>query len=207
MVWCSFCPQSSGSSSSDKAKVTDMEHLGPGGFALSYAFPYWFESRESSSTSSKNFSRDASVSCTKDESSEDDELPSSNLAGKSSSNCRPPPAPIAAILEYIKTTFDDEEVLDGLPVEAAANPGAWKAWQAHRRAVSAQAKFEKASNDQSNTIPGKNQAQVLTGSAKHPEEWSWDGVWERRVRKGIDASISEQILFGAGGGDEIVGLQ
>ncbi|KAL8801902.1 MAG: hypothetical protein Q9200_006778 [Gallowayella weberi] len=195
---------SSGSSGSDTTRVTDMEHLAPGGYALSHAFPYWFESRESSSSPSENFSRKISISYTKDESSEDDKLPSSKLASKSSSDCRPPPAPIAAILEYIKTTFDDEDILDGLPAEAAVNPGAWKAWHAHRRDVSPQAKFEKGPNDQSNTIPGKHQSQVLTGSVKHPKEWSWDGVWERRVRNGIDASISEQILFGAGGGDEIV---
>ncbi len=40
------------------------------------------------------------------------------------------------------------------------------------------------------------------------DEWSWDGVWEDRVRKGIDASIAESTLYGgaAAGGDEVVRL-
>ncbi|KAL8695914.1 MAG: hypothetical protein Q9224_003079 [Gallowayella concinna] len=202
MVWHSIRPQSS-----DNARVTDKEHLAPGGFALSYAFPYWFVRRESDSNASEHFPSKASVQYTKDESSEDEKLPISNLASKSSSDCRPPRAPITTILEYIKTAFDDELILDGLPVEAAANPGAWKAWQAHRRAVSLQARLDNATKDQSSTIPGQPEIPGLTGLVKYPEEWSWDGVWERRVRKGVDASISEQILFGAGGGDEIVGLR
>ena len=28
------------------------------------------------------------------------------------------------------------------------------------------------------------------------DEWSWDGVWKERVRKGIDASIAESTLYG-----------
>ncbi|KAJ5676654.1 uncharacterized protein N7477_002287 [Penicillium maclennaniae] len=41
--------------------------------------------------------------------------------------------PVADLLNYIRSTFDDAEVLDSLPSEAAANPGAWHAWKAHRR--------------------------------------------------------------------------
>lgn len=44
--------------------------------------------------------------------------------------------------------------------------------------------------------------------SKQQEEWSWDGVWEERVRKGIDASISESTLYGGGSGglDDLVGF-
>lgn len=34
---------------------------------------------------------------------------------------------------------------------------------------------------------------------KKPSEWKWEGVWDMRARKGIEASITEASLFGAGG--------
>lgn len=37
------------------------------------------------------------------------------------------------VLRYIRSAFDDEEVLDAVPLEAAGNPGAWHAWRTHRR--------------------------------------------------------------------------
>ena len=32
---------------------------------------------------------------------------------------------------------------------------------------------------------------------KHQGEWDWDGVFEARVRNGVEASISEAALFGS----------
>ena len=40
---------------------------------------------------------------------------------------------ITEVLEYLKCAFDDETTLDTLPLEAAGNSGAWKAWRAYRR--------------------------------------------------------------------------
>lgn len=81
--------------------------------------------------------------------------------------------------------------MDALPLEAAGNSGAWKAWRAFRR----------SSNSNIDTL-------VSNPSLKQQEEWSWDGVWEERVRKGIDASISESTLYGGGSGglDDLVGF-
>ena len=95
---------------------------------------------------------------------------------------------ITEILEYVKRAFDDEAVLDTLPLEAAGNSGAWKAWRAYRRSNKTDSKL------------------VDSGPSLHKQdEWSWDGVWEERVRKGIDASIAESTLYGStSGGDDLV---
>lgn len=97
--------------------------------------------------------------------------------------------PVSEILDYIRSTFDDELVLDSLPVEVAGNPGAWHAWQAHRR--------------------GGPRGQLKRGSpqARLPGDWHWDGIWARRVKDEIENSHSEPMLFGGaarGGVDEMV---
>ena len=92
------------------------------------------------------------------------------------------------VLEYMKCAFDNENVLDTLPLEAAGNSGAWKAWRAYRK---------------SNETDGKLVDSVP--SLQKQDEWSWDGVWEERVRKGIDASIAESTLYGGtSSGDDLV---
>ncbi|KAJ5450317.1 uncharacterized protein N7458_006766 [Penicillium daleae] len=98
--------------------------------------------------------------------------------------------PVAELLEYIRSTFDDEEVLDSLPVEAAGNPGAWHAWRAHRRGALGPGDLKRGSPQ-----------------ARLPGDWHWDGIWARRVRNEIEASHSDPMLFGSaarGGGDEMI---
>lgn len=114
---------------------------------------------------------------------------------------------IIEILEYLKSSFDDETTLDALPIEASGNPGAWNAWQAHRKYSlnDLQMKIES-----SNSARSSKQAidSNVVSNRKQPEEWSWDGVWEERVQKGIDASISDSVLYGnLGGGDDLVRCQ
>ncbi len=95
---------------------------------------------------------------------------------------------IVEVLHYLKRSFDNEGALDTLPLEAAGNSGAWKAWRAHRRSNNPDASTN-------NLEPG----------TKQQDEWSWDGVWEMRVRKGIDASMAESTLYGGvTGGDHLV---
>lgn len=91
-------------------------------------------------------------------------------------------------MEYMKRAFDDETALDVLPLEAAGNSGAWKAWRAYRRSNETDSKLV-------DSVP----------SLHRQDEWNWDGVWEERVRKGIDASIAESTLYGGtAGGDDLV---
>lgn len=98
--------------------------------------------------------------------------------------------PVAELLDYIRSTFDDDDVLDSLPVEAAGNPGAWHAWKAHRRG-------------------GNGPGDLKRGSpqARLPGDWHWDGIWARRVHNEIETSHSDPMLFGnaaRGSGDELV---
>ena len=95
---------------------------------------------------------------------------------------------ITEVLEYMKRAFDDEIALDTLPLEAAGNSGAWKAWRAYRRSNGTDNKLV-------DSVP----------NLYRQDDWSWDGVWEQRVRKGIDSSIAESTLYGgSGGGDDLV---
>jgi len=99
------------------------------------------------------------------------------------------PTGIIEVLHYIKRSFDDEGALDTLPLDAAGNSGAWKAWRAYRKSTS-------------------QDTDILASASgsRQQDEWSWDGVWEERARKGIEASIAESTLYG-GGGDDLVGFQ
>jgi len=113
--------------------------------------------------------------------------------------------PVAALLDYIRSTFDDEKILDELPLDAAGNPGAWHAWRAHRR-------IAKGSGSEPRGTDGSApDANLKKGSpqARLPGDWNWEGVWEKRVRSGIEASKSDAMLFGnapRGGGDEMVSV-
>jgi hypothetical protein len=109
------------------------------------------------------------------------------------------PAKISTIdvLRYIRSTFDDEDVLDSVPLEAAGNPGAWHAYHSHRSATY-------GFDDDDLGIDPKTAGTASPGGRK-PEEWNWEGVWEERVEKGLQGSLAEPILFGtAGGPDELV---
>ncbi|KAL5362125.1 hypothetical protein BJX96DRAFT_98174 [Aspergillus floccosus] len=102
--------------------------------------------------------------------------------------------PVAVLLDYIRSTFDDESVLDSLPLEAAGNPSAWHAWKAHRREGSS-----------SGLAPGTKRG---SPQARQPGDWHWDGIWAKRVAHEIEASHSEATLFGnvgtRGGTEELI---
>lgn len=109
----------------------------------------------------------------------------------------------------MKSAFDDETAMDALPLEAAGNPGAWNAWRAHRKTIFKAQSLSKLDA----TIKAPSQAGVTDipdkpalNKAKLPSEWNWDGVWRERVQKGIDASISNSVLYGGAtsGLDDIV---
>jgi hypothetical protein len=115
---------------------------------------------------------------------------------------------IAKVLEYISTTFSDEAVLDSIPLEAAANPGACHAWRTYRAPLRLQEEVESltssTSDSQANVANRTSHAGPL-GRNRRPGEWNWEGVWEERVRKAVRASLSEPVLFGSGiAGEDIV---
>ncbi|KAK5660250.1 hypothetical protein OQA88_12788 [Cercophora sp. LCS_1] len=170
--------------------ATDEERLPPGGFSLRHGFPDWFgragrRSRQVSSQTQTPMSSPPRGSATASTpGSAASEAASEALAG----HARRRDVSIYEVLRYIRSVFDDEDILDSVPLEAAGNPGAWHAWRTHRRT-------EKALPPE----PEKARAE-----ARRPGEWNWDGVWEERVKRGIAASLSEAVLYGGGAADEVI---
>ena len=193
--------------STDTVSATDEQRLPPGGFSLRYGFPHWFGRGKKCITSSAVSSRNSSSSYEGGRKQTIDNIEAPHLKGPSSRGSsqefqqpstrntqRIPPDPgrptsIIEVLEYVKRAFDDGTALDTLPLEAAGNSGAWKAWRAYRRSK------DHEFRDGPET------------DAKQADEWNWDGVWQERVRKGIDASISESTLYGGAVGDDMVGFE
>ena len=198
-----------GSASSDTISATDEERLPPGGFNLQQRFPHWFGRAQKSGLSSEGSSRQ--VSGTQEGASETSKTAIEDTPSHLNASLVGPPSPafshrstsqlprllgqferktrIVDVLHYVKQAFSDESALDALPLAAAGNVGAWKAWRAYRISkgaidVGAEAKDWGKQND----------------------DWDWDGVWEQRVRRGIDVSTSESVLFGGAGGagDDLV---
>lgn len=214
-----------GSLSSDPVSATDEERLPPGGFSLRFGFPHWFGRAEKTILLSSASSRNASGSHNSSNHASvglgihglqdfsQSQIPqfqrlSTHTAGpqamRDSSGTYPS---TIEILEYLKSSFDDETTLDALPIEASGNPGAWNAWQAHRKYSLNDPQMKM---DSSNSTTSSKQAAESNAASnrKQPEEWSWDGVWEERVQKGIDASMSDSVLYGSlGGSDDLVRCQ
>lgn len=199
-----------GSSDTDTVSATDEERLPPGGFSLRHGFPQWFGRARRSAASSRNVSgsgvgsptqshtpvapepRDAAIGAA--------ELGSlTAVAGKDAS--------IVTVLEYIRSTFCEEVVLDSIPLEAAANPGAYHAWRTYRASSlepeSSPSHNASASDSQSSATGRATEGSTL-GRNRRPGQWNWEGVWEERVKKAVKASLSEPVLFGGGAGEDIV---
>ena len=100
-------------------------------------------------------------------------------------------------------------ILDGLPFELAGNPGAWKAWRAHRSVTSEEKSDTSQIVEHHSKRESKNPPDSKTQSVnpRQPDEWNWDGVWQERVRNGIDASISAPVLYGSSGNSDLVGFE
>ncbi|KAI5201382.1 hypothetical protein E4T39_05277 [Aureobasidium subglaciale] len=159
----------------DTVHATDDERLPPGGFSLRHGFPQWFGRKKPKPTSQIALSEDVTSQVERSQQSYG-------------------PMAIVQILFYMRSTFDTAEVLDRVPLEAAGNPGAWHAWQTHRARVIGTTVLPATPED------GKSPASLTSrqqpGGARRPGQWNWEGVWEERVKKGVQASISQHTLFG-----------
>jgi hypothetical protein len=173
-------------SDTDTVSASDQERLPPGGFSLRHGFPQWFnQSRQGSAASA---------------------TPRSNS-----------PITVFGVLDYIRSSFNDEDSLSSIPLEAAANPGAYHAWHTQRarnlqssRAVSPQSSPPSKRSSGLENISGSLNVEPSSspagrGRRLRPGEWNWDGVWEERVKRGVQSSLAEPTLFGlAGAGDDII---
>lgn len=165
-----------GSAAGETVSATDEDRLPPGGFSLRHGFPQWFERSHRRATRSTTL-----------------QVPGTN-GGEPNAAANFQPPPIAKLLKYIQASFADESILDSVTAESAANPGAYHAWRSYRET-------RLAGELQPMTKP----TSAPTDRSRRPGEWNWEGVWEERVKKGIQSSISDSVLYGAGAeGDDVV---
>lgn len=209
-----------GASETDTVSATDDERLPPGGFSLRHGFPHWLERGRESAASSRRVSE--SLSQLQHQSPRPSHVESK--LDRLLSPSRVPPGgkgypgpsengeytPIVEVLEYVKSALIDEAILDSIPLEAAANSGAYHAWRAHRaelqlttRALSPQASSpasKSVSREKSGLLGGHSSNVPIASKARLPGEWNWTGVWEERVKKCTQNSLSEPVLFGSASG-------
>ncbi|KAF2403829.1 hypothetical protein EJ06DRAFT_527430 [Trichodelitschia bisporula] len=183
--------------------------LPPGGFSLRHGFPAWFTpsagaaSRVQSRASSRPArpgevlvvprARGAGVNA-----ASTGERSISGSMGTEQAGSAPPT--IYELLSYISASFSSADLLDAIPLHAAADAGAWHAWRTHRASQLGGPRegLRSASGSSGRSVSGEARA------VRRPGEWNWEGVWEERVKRGVKASLSEGVLFGGGGGDEII---
>lgn len=120
------------------------------------------------------------------------------------------------VLRYVRSAFDEEAVLDRVPLSAAGNPGAWHAWRSYRAGKGVVLPLDDEMEGDEGEEEAEGSADVPEGyrrlaggtsapvGGKRPGEWNWDGVWEVRVKKGMEGSIAEGTLFGREAGDDLI---
>ncbi|KAL3421133.1 ubiquitin-conjugating enzyme [Phlyctema vagabunda] len=213
--------------------ATDEERLPPGGMSLRHGFPSWFGRASKSRQNAKNQTPNKRDSLASEPAS------GSTLRmthGSIDSNTEGEGGKISLydVLRYIRSSFDDDEVLDSVPLEAAGNPGAWHAWRSHRvksgkflapppPPKDGKGGFHEGLSDDDgdasssgtpegySRLAGGTKGALKAGTPataipRRPGEWNWEGVWEVRVKKGIENSISEAVLYGnnAVAGDDLI---
>jgi len=163
---------------------SETERLKPGSFNLREGFPSWYSnisdirSARSSSIGSAYAEESASTGVRDSVQVEAQE----DGAGKEARN-------LQAVLQYTKRAFEDATLLDGLPLRAAVNTNAWHAWRAHRRLP----RLESRSVSPVSADSGRSPLSARLNQG----DWNWDGVWESRVKNGIEESMSDAVLFGS----------
>ncbi|KAK4503713.1 hypothetical protein PRZ48_004628 [Zasmidium cellare] len=177
--------------------AVDNHRLPPGGLSLRHGFPEWFQS--ASDVASRADVKEPGVA-------QDDggAPPEQHEQGNAKHQQLPH---VVELLQYIRVVFDTEEVLDSIPLDAAANNGAWHAWRSYRSKTPAASRATSVarslgeSREQSKERSASPRQQP--GGARRPGEWNWQGVWEDRVRKSVNASLSEPVLYGGESNDVI----
>ena len=173
---------SSGLADGEAGGSGNEQRLPPGGLSLRHGFPQWFGRHTTNAEA-------------------DGEEPSQSLR-QSLENIH-----VIDLLLYVRSCFEDEGVLDALPMEAAGNPSAWYAWRSHRDKMDPKAKIA-ISDDSSSSTQDTMESSTPSGARpthgrqqsvtrpRRPSQWNWEGVWQERVKKVIQNTLSEPSLFG-----------
>jgi hypothetical protein len=204
---------------SGTVSATDDERLPPGGFSLRHGFPSWFGRASKSAANSRQTSGQFLRTLVKSpggsvsgRDTPESGASSSPTKGRNSES-RQQHVSTYEVLAYIRSTFDDGDVLDAVPLEAAGNPGAWHAWRTHRlkggkiiptpqlvKDESMQWHDGLSDDEGSPSAPDGYQrlpgGTPLLATTRKLGEWNWEGVWEHRVKKGVEGSVAEPVLYG-----------
>lgn len=178
----------------ETVSAADRDRLQPGGLSLRHGFPEWFDGGRGGLS-------EGDVQPANDERRKDN---AASMAKALSSTSQPPLT--VEVLQYIRVIFDTEAVVDSVPLEAAVNPGAWHAWRSYRsRSVGGRSSpaVNLPSSPSDTTSERSTSPRQQPGGARKPAEWNWQGVWEDRVKKSVQASISEPMLFASDNDDVI----
>ena len=155
----------------DTISASDDERLPPGGFSLRHGFPQWFMRSDGSQR----------------------DVPATDATKLSDDPPRERSPHILHVLYYLRSAFTSEDFLDSVNLAEAANPNAWHAFRSYL-----------AKRDESPVVPQTHEnvrdgaetpKSQRPGGAREPGEWNWEGVWEDRVRKCVESSMSEQVLY------------
>lgn len=161
----------------------DEDHLPPGGLNLRFGFPDRFKKPRDNINKKDDATTHAADGVSRP----------SNASPRRSS------APLTIeILQYMHVVFDTEAVLDTVPLEDAANTGAWHAWRSYRsKALGDRLSppLNAGSGLDDSVHERSSSPRQQPGGARRPAEWNWQGVWEDRVKKSIQASISDHVLY------------
>ena len=160
---------------------SEVERLSPGSFNLRHEFGLWYQAQRKG-TSEQIFNSSAAP---QDANHREIETPVSTEQTSATTTADR----LLEVLRYVKDAFEDPTFLDELPLDAAVNTNAWHAWRAHRG-------LPKAGSRSTSPVSIESSRNPLS-PGKNPSEWNWEGVWESRVRNGIEESINDITLFGS----------
>ena len=167
---------------SSVVKTKEEDRLPPGALCFRHAFPSWFTPRRNEHELEHPRNGSNASASSPGSSSLSPASPDTHQQRKGADKENN----LAAVLEYMKAVFENSDLLDNFPLEYVGNPGAWHAWRAYRGLP------KWTSRPTSPVSPGRKDIRT---PMKHPGDWNWEGVFEARIRNGIEASISEATLF------------
>ncbi|KAJ9660180.1 hypothetical protein H2198_002686 [Neophaeococcomyces mojaviensis] len=168
--------------------AADTKRLPPGSFNLHEAFPLWYESEQDKRSARSSSIGSAAAAATARPIS----IHSLSAGIKQAVQTDDTRPVLLDVLKYVKRAFEDETLLDNLPLRAAVSPNAWHAWRAYRGLPKLGSRSISPASAESERTP--------LSPGRDPGDWNWDGVWESRVRGGIEESISDASLFSSKGG-------
>lgn len=175
-------------SGADTVSASDQERLPPGGFSLRHAFPQWPGWHHASHHAQASIETTTTAGEVRPVNDFDSSSRPLQDVSDGSDRFRAPH--ILEVLFYLRSAFTSEAILDSIPLGAAANSGAWHAWQSFRARTA-----RSTTPSTSDTLDDRSSLKQQPGGAKRPGEWNWEGVWEDRVSRGVKGSLAEHAVF------------